>query len=202
MGTVVYALGIGPLIQLMMRFGGIYPTARKTSSVGPDSAIVESPEIGPPGAGAPSGGRRVEFGEHRAVEPFGTAKGDHGGSARVEDEKPAVVGELVPVFGVGADVGTVDPRLEGAPGVVVPRAVVHLRAVGAEPHEVGMAGGGAPAFEEFRLAQRGGEARRRSRARVTNAVRVVSPVLQSSGQESSRGVSSGTQYALLLPPRV
>ncbi|MDI9954505.1 membrane protein [Rhodococcus sp. IEGM 1305] len=54
-GTVVYALGIGPLIQLMMRFGGIYPTARKTSSVGPDSAIVESPEIGPPGAGAPSG---------------------------------------------------------------------------------------------------------------------------------------------------
>ncbi|WP_445009102.1 membrane protein YczE [Rhodococcus marinonascens] len=54
-GTVVYALGIGPLIQLMMRFGNIYPTVRKTSSVGPDSVIVESPEIGPPAAGAPSG---------------------------------------------------------------------------------------------------------------------------------------------------
>ena len=54
-GTVVYALGIGPLIQLMMRVGGIYPTARKTSSAGPDTAIVESPEIGPPGSGAPSG---------------------------------------------------------------------------------------------------------------------------------------------------
>ena len=54
-GTIVYALGIGPLIQLMMRVGGIYPTARKTSSAGPDTAIVESPEIGPPGSGAPSG---------------------------------------------------------------------------------------------------------------------------------------------------
>ncbi|MFE7419227.1 YitT family protein [Rhodococcus sp. NPDC057529] len=54
-GTVVYALGIGPVIQLMMRVGGIYPTARKASSAGPDTAIVESPEIGPPGSGAPSG---------------------------------------------------------------------------------------------------------------------------------------------------
>ncbi|MFC9356089.1 YitT family protein [Rhodococcus sp. NPDC057014] len=54
-GTVVYALGIGPLIQLMMRVGGIYPTARKASSAGPDTGIVASPEIGPPGSGAPSG---------------------------------------------------------------------------------------------------------------------------------------------------
>jgi uncharacterized membrane protein YczE len=54
-GTVVYALGIGPLIQLMMHAGGLYPTARKTSSPGPDSLIVESPEMGPPGSGAPSG---------------------------------------------------------------------------------------------------------------------------------------------------
>lgn len=55
LGTLVYAFGIGPLIQLMMRFGSIYPTARKTSNVGPDNAIVESPEMGPPGVGAPSG---------------------------------------------------------------------------------------------------------------------------------------------------
>lgn len=54
-GTLIYAFGIGPLVQLMMRFGSIYPMARKTSTVGPDSVIVESPDIGPPGAGAPSG---------------------------------------------------------------------------------------------------------------------------------------------------
>lgn len=61
-GTVIYALAIGPLIQLFMRSEMLHPTPRKASRVGPSTETVASDTTAD---GAPSGA--VESNSERNV---------------------------------------------------------------------------------------------------------------------------------------
>lgn len=72
----------------------------------------------------------------------------------MEDEKPTAVVERLSGPGVRAHVRPVDPGLNGALSIVVPRGVVELGSRGAEPQEIGPLDAALP-LEELGLAQRG-----------------------------------------------
>ena len=71
LGTVLYALGVGPLVQLFMTY---LPALRNTSTVDPVSDIVEPASSAAVFGGTPSGYEESSTGTNRDVDQLGQAK--------------------------------------------------------------------------------------------------------------------------------
>lgn len=69
-GTLLYAFGIGPLVQLFMT---CLPSLRRTSTVAPDSAIDEPASMGEEFAGTPSADEESNTGTNRVAAQGGQA---------------------------------------------------------------------------------------------------------------------------------
>lgn len=69
-GTLLYAFGIGPLVQLFMTY---LPSLRSTSTVAPDNAIDEPASMGEEFAGTPSGEEESKTGTNRVAAQSGHA---------------------------------------------------------------------------------------------------------------------------------
>lgn len=70
LGTVLYAFGIGPLVQLFMHH---LPSLRSTSTVEPDSRRVDPASIADTSAGTPSGVDESKTGTNRCAAQTGHA---------------------------------------------------------------------------------------------------------------------------------
>lgn len=69
-GTLLYAFGIGPLVQLFMTY---LPSLRSTRTVAPDNAIDEPASMGEEFAGTPSGDEESNTGTNRVAAQSGHA---------------------------------------------------------------------------------------------------------------------------------